>query len=180
MCVVSNPGHMERLCVRVRAVPANISVRVHQMWGEWTSRWFRLLVWACQLRPQLWGAEISHLCCALSKFLTDQSVSPVNGHWTPLHFEKFSYTDRVAGTGKPHYLYLTKVKSLPQGFPGGTSGKESTCQCQRHERRIWSLGREDPLEQEMETHSSSLAWKIPWTEEPDELQSMGPRRVLHN
>ena len=34
MCVVSNPGHMERLCVRVRAVPANISVRVHQMWGE--------------------------------------------------------------------------------------------------------------------------------------------------
>ena len=37
------------------------------------------------------------------------------------------------------------------------------------------LGREDPLEKEMATHSSILAWKIPWTEEPGELQSMGPQ-----
>ena len=36
-----------------------------------------------------------------------------------------------------------------------------------------SLGREDPLEKEMATHSSTLAWKIPWTEEPGRLQSMG-------
>ena len=40
-----------------------------------------------------------------------------------------------------------------------------------------SLGWEDPLEQEMATHSSTLAWKIPWTEEPGRLQSMGPLRV---
>ena len=38
---------------------------------------------------------------------------------------------------------------------------------------IQSLGREDPLEKEMATHSSTLAWKIPWTEEPGRLQSMG-------
>ena len=38
---------------------------------------------------------------------------------------------------------------------------------------VQSLGREDPLEKEMATHSSTLAWRIPWTEEPGELQSMG-------
>ena len=41
------------------------------------------------------------------------------------------------------------------------------------ETRVWFLGREDPLEKEMAIHSSTLAWKIPWTEEPDRLQSMG-------
>ena len=42
---------------------------------------------------------------------------------------------------------------------------------------VRSLGQEDPLEKEMETHSSTLAWKIPWTEEPVRLQSMGSQRV---
>ena len=41
------------------------------------------------------------------------------------------------------------------------------------ETRVWSLGREDPLEKEMATHSSTIAWKIPWMEEPGRLQSMG-------
>ena len=41
------------------------------------------------------------------------------------------------------------------------------------ETQIWSLGWEDPLEKEMATHSSILAWKIPWTEEPGGLQSTG-------
>ena len=40
-----------------------------------------------------------------------------------------------------------------------------------------SLGQEDPLEEEMATHSSILAWEIPWTEEPDELQPMGSQRL---
>ena len=48
------------------------------------------------------------------------------------------------------------------------------------ETRVRSLGREDPLEKEMATHSSTLAWKIPWTEEPGRLQSMGLQRVGHN
>ena len=43
-----------------------------------------------------------------------------------------------------------------------------------------SLGREDALEKEMATHSSTLAWKIPWMEEPDRLQSMGSLRVGHD
>ena len=42
------------------------------------------------------------------------------------------------------------------------------------------MGWEDPLEKEMATHSSIFAWKIPWTEEPGRLDSIGPRRVGHN
>ena len=48
------------------------------------------------------------------------------------------------------------------------------------ETRVLSLGWEDPLEKEMATHSSTLAWKIPWTEEPSGLQSMGSQRVGHD
>ena len=43
-----------------------------------------------------------------------------------------------------------------------------------------ALGREDPLEKEIAIHSSILAWKIPWTEEPGGLQSMGSQRVGHD
>ena len=46
--------------------------------------------------------------------------------------------------------------------------------------RVLSLGREDPLEKEMATHSSTLAWRIPWTEEPGGLQSTGPLRAGHD
>ena len=45
---------------------------------------------------------------------------------------------------------------------------------------VQSLGWEDPLEKEMETHSSTLAWKIPWMEDPGRLQSMGSQRVGHD
>ena len=45
---------------------------------------------------------------------------------------------------------------------------------------VLSLDREDLLEKEMAIHSSTLAWKIPWSEEPDRLQSMGSQRVRHD
>ena len=45
---------------------------------------------------------------------------------------------------------------------------------------VWSLGWKDSLEKEITTHSSFLAWKIPWTEQPRRLQSMGSKRVRHN
>ena len=62
-------------------------------------------------------------------------------------------------------------------FPGGSDGKAS----------VYNVGdpssipgREDPPEKEMATHSSILAWRIPWTEEPGRLQSMGSQRVGHD
>ena len=46
--------------------------------------------------------------------------------------------------------------------------------------QVGSLGQEDPLEEEIATHSSVLAWEIPWTEEPDGLQSTGSQRVRYD
>ena len=65
-------------------------------------------------------------------------------------------------------------------FPSGTSGQESACQGRRqNETQVQSLDREDPLEKGKATHSSILAWKVPWTEEPGGLQSMWLQRVGH-
>ena len=54
------------------------------------------------------------------------------------------------------------------------------CLSTMQETQVRSLGQEDPLEKEMAIHSSTIAWKIPWTEEPGRLQSMGPQRVGHD
>ena len=64
-----------------------------------------------------------------------------------------------------------------RGFPGGSDGKESAC----NSGDIGSvMGPEEPLEKGMVTHSSILAWRIPWIEEPGGLQSMGSQIVRHN
>ena len=62
------------------------------------------------------------------------------------------------------------------GFPGASHGKESACNAGD---QVWSLGGEDPLEKGVATHSSILAWRIPWTEESGALQSMWSLRVRH-
>ena len=60
-----------------------------------------------------------------------------------------------------------------KGFPGGSYGEESGCNAEN----LSSIsGREDPLEKGMATHSSMLAWRIPWTEELGGLQSMGSQK----
>ena len=65
----------------------------------------------------------------------------------------------------------------PQDFPTAQMVKNLPAT-----QEIWvrSLGQEDPLEKEMAIHSSTLAWKIPWTEESGRPQSMGSQRVRHN
>ena len=69
--------------------------------------------------------------------------------------------DRGARYATVNSLLTPMVKSLPA----------------MQETQVRSLGQEDPLEKEMETHSNILAWKIPWMEEPGGLQSMGLQRV---
>ena len=67
------------------------------------------------------------------------------------------------------------------GRPRWLGGKEPTCQCKEtQETWVQSLGGEDPLEEEITTHPSTLAWRIPWTEEPGGLQSTGSHRVGHD
>ena len=70
----------------------------------------------------------------------------------------------VLGSSYPASLVAQMVNNLPA----------------MHETWVQSLGQEDPLEKGMATHSSILAWRIPWTEEPDGLQSMGSQRVGHD
>ena len=64
---------------------------------------------------------------------------------------------------------------LTLGFPCGSVGKESSCS-----RQCKNLGQEDHLEKVMATHSTIFAWKIPWSEEPGGLQSMGSQRAGHD
>ena len=75
------------------------------------------------------------------------------------------------------HLYSLQVSSV-------TSGASLVAQRLKRLLAIWetwvqSLGREDPLEKEMATHSSILAWRIPWIEEAGRLQSTGSQRVRH-
>ena len=65
-------------------------------------------------------------------------------------------------------------------LPQWLSGKESPAKQETHKTGVQPLGQEDPLEEEMVTHSSILAWKIPWTEKPGRLQSRGSQRVGHD
>ena len=83
-------------------------------------------------------------------------------HWATREalFFKFIFKKTI-------FIYLS-------GLPWCLSGKDSTCQAGDV---VQSLGREDLLEKEMATHSSILAWEIPWTEEPGGLQSMGSQRI---
>ena len=65
-------------------------------------------------------------------------------------------------------------------FLGGSVVKNPPTVQELQETQVQSLGQEDPLEAEMATHSSILAWEIPWTEEPGKQQSMGSQRVRHD
>ena len=56
-----------------------------------------------------------------------------------------------------------------EGFPGGSVVKNPPAVQELQETCVWSLGREDPLEGAMATHSSNFAWRIPWTEDPGRL-----------
>ena len=72
-------------------------------------------------------------------------------------------------TKSGHFTAFKEAK----GFPGGSVVKNSPA---KQETQVQSLGWEDPLEKGMATHSSILAWRIPWTEEPGGLESMGSQK----
>ena len=76
------------------------------------------------------------------------------------------------GEGKGYLLQLVNL----MGFPSNSDGKASASM---QETWFQSLGQKDPLEKEMATHSSVLAWRISWTEEPGGLQSIGSQRATN-
>ena len=85
----------------------------------------------------------------------------------------------------PHWTVTEVLKEVRAAPGGGGAGSYMVVQTVKNqpamqETKVWSLGQEDPLEKEMATHSSVLAWRIPWTEELGCLQSMGLHRVRHD
>ena len=66
------------------------------------------------------------------------------------------------------------------GFPGGSAVKNPHAMHESQEIQVLSLGWEDPLKEGMVIHSSILAWRIPWTEDPDRLQSIALQRDGHD
>ena len=84
----------------------------------------------------------------------------------------------VHGIAKSRTILSDWTTINRRGLPRWLSGKESTCQCRRHSLDPW-LGNIHPLEEEVATRPSILAWKISWTEEPGRLQSMGSQRGRH-
>ena len=79
--------------------------------------------------------------------------------------------------------FALESTTLILGFPEGSMVKKKKIHLLMQETQetwVQSLGWEDPLEEEMTTHSSILAWNIPWTKEPGGLQSMGSQRVRHD
>ena len=73
------------------------------------------------------------------------------------------------------YIYIYRERER-ESVPGGTVVKNPPA---KQKTWVQFLGQEDPLEREMATHSNILAWEIPWTEEPGQLQSVGLQRVEH-
>ena len=120
-------------------------------------------------------------------------ISPA-GKWVALVWEfplrgGKSWADLANVNFKIYTLRLMRVRRRERFFPKDMSLSWSmlglVAQTVKRlptvqETRVQSLGQEDLLEKEMATHSSILAWKIPWTEKPGRLQAMGSQRVRHN
>ena len=99
---------------------------------------------------------------------------------------KFGKLSSGRKTWKGQFSFQTQRKAMPKN-PQITAQLHSSRVAQRlkylpgmWETWVQSPGWEDPLEKEMEPHSSTLAWRIPWREQPGRLQSMGSQRVGHN
>ena len=81
---------------------------------------------------------------------------------------------------RPKYVLSNNIANQLLGFPGISDGKESACNAGDKRNIVPSLGQKDPLKKGMATHSSILAWRIPWTEELGRLQSIALHGVGHN
>ena len=77
-------------------------------------------------------------------------------------------------------LFLSSSYTWLRGFPSGSMVKNLPTKRELQEKWVRSLSQEDPLEEDTATHSSILAWKTPWTEEPGGLQFMGSQKVEYD
>ena len=131
---------------------------------------------ACEAGP-LWAHGGARMRLVHWGFVWCWKQRPLTRPWSWAGSGSGHVSGWTAPAGKLNYWRtLLKPSRCHLGFPGDVGVKNPTNAGDIRECRF-DPGREDPLEKEMATHSSILAWKIPWTEEPGGLQSMGSRRV---
>ena len=152
----------------------------------------RILAWVAisfSTRPSVQFSSV-HSLSRVQLFATPMNCSTPG---LPVHHQLHlpnSLTVKGWFKGKPEVLLNSGVlrpdngreKVKGKGVSGYVAqwGKESACSAGNAETWVWSLGQDDPLEEDMATHPSILAWKIPWTEDPGRLQSIGSQRLGHN
>ena len=106
---------------------------------------------------------------------------PIHETETDPQTQKTELRATQGGGGQATWEFGINRYTLPNTrLPGGSAVKNPPAVQETQEMRVGSLGREDTLQEGTATHSSVLAWRIPWTEEPGGLQSMGSHRVRHN
>ena len=104
-----------------------------------------------------------------------QSVTlPYTPPWTDTHIHTILHNVKCI------WLYTWFAWGFIRGFPGGTGGKEPTCQCRRHKRYGFNTCVEKIPWKRLSTHSGILAWRILWPEEPGGLWFIESQRVRHN
>ena len=130
--------------------------------------------------PSTWKASSAHLSsCSVSSM--SSSLSFPKQTWMFLIHQVLMYVFMKSGISL-YYVYNVYTNMGPQiwGFPVGSAVKNSPAMQEPQETWVQSLSQEDPLEKGMAIHSSILAWRIPWKEEPSRLQSIGSQRVGHD
>ena len=133
------------------------------------------------IRPFTLTLELSYIYCLMASLcLQNIGLNSLNAFQTLLNLLDILISDYILYRSSPS-TYFPSLSSKPpppwRGFPRSSIGKNPLAM---QETRVWFLGWEDSLEKEMATHFSILAWRIPWTEEPDRLQSMGSQGVRHD
>ena len=136
--------------------------------GRWSlgSRWESGMGSSPHMKNPTWQRPSDSLTLQTTT-VQNPMLSLISYPGTPLeepHLDNRSASLKLQGIGYKTSLVAQMVKHLPTMW----------------ETWVRFLGREDPLEKEMAIHSSTLAWKIPWMEEPGRLQSVGSQRVRHN
>ena len=153
-------------------------------WVFFSFLWLGAWTWSCRLPWALLSAARTFSCTFSVLSHLKQKLFPVT-FWPWMSFVAiFASLQKLV---KARNLRQSSTRCLKGTFNKKRRQREDLLQWLRwqslsavQETWVWSLGQEDPLEKEMATHSSVLAWKIPWMEEPGRLQCVGSQRVRHN
>ena len=128
----------------------------------------------------------SHRCCSFDTWVRKiQGMEEGMATHASILAWRIPWTEEPGGlqaTGSQRVRHDWAINTLWTvcGLPDGASGREPTCQCRRYKRHGSIPGQENSLEEGKATHASILAWRIPWTQEPDRLQFVGSLRVRHD